>query len=60
MDEFWADKQPMSDLFKSTGLYAKAGTIVEVTLAKELIGKIKVISKLHSFVMSLKKHKIFF
>ena len=50
----------MSDLFKSTGLYAKAGTIVEVTLAKELIGKIKVISKPHSLVIPLKKRKIFF
>jgi hypothetical protein len=45
----------MSDLFKSTGLYAKAGTIVEVTLAKDLIGKIKVISKLHYIVIPFKK-----
>ena len=54
MDEFWPENLYLIDMLRSTGLYAKAGTIVEVTLAKELIGKIKVISKLHSFVIPLK------
>ena len=43
LDTFWADKQPKEDLLRSTGLYAKAGTLVEVTVAKELIDKIKVL-----------------
>ncbi len=54
MDEFWAGEQKFFDLFKSTGLYAKAGTIVEVTLAKDLIGKIKVILKPCIHVILLK------
>ena len=35
----------MFELLRSTGLYAKAGTVVEVTFAKEYIGKMKVIIK---------------
>jgi hypothetical protein len=54
LDEFWAGEQKFFDLFKSTGLYAKAGTIVEVTLAKDLIGKIKVILKPCIHVILLK------
>jgi hypothetical protein len=30
-------------MLRSTGLYAKAGTVVEVTVANHLIDKIKVI-----------------
>ena len=43
LDKYWSDKQFIAVLLRSTGLYAKAGTIVEVTVAKELIGKMKVI-----------------
>jgi hypothetical protein len=43
LDEYWAAKQPKVDPIRSTGLYAKAGTIVEVTVAKEHINQIKVI-----------------
>jgi hypothetical protein len=44
LDTFWADKQSNFDPLRSTGLYAKAGTIIEITVAKELIGKIMVIT----------------
>ena len=44
MDTFWADKQAIFDPLRSTGLYAKAGKIIEITVAKELIGKIMVIT----------------
>jgi hypothetical protein len=43
LDEFWPENLYLFDLLRSTGLYAKAGTIIEVTVAKDLIGKIKVI-----------------
>ena len=44
MDTFWADKQANFDPLRSTGLYAKAGKLIEITVAKELIGKIMVIA----------------
>ncbi len=44
MDTFWADKQANFDPLRSTGLYAKAGKLIEITVAKELIGKIMVIT----------------
>jgi hypothetical protein len=44
LDTFWADKQAIFDPLRSTGLYAKAGKIIEITVAKELIGKIMVIT----------------
>ena len=43
LDEFWPENNYLTDLLRSTGLYAKAGTIVEVTVAKDLFDKIKVI-----------------
>jgi hypothetical protein len=43
LDEFWPENNYLTDLLRSTGLYAKAGTMVEVTVAKDLIDKIKVI-----------------
>jgi hypothetical protein len=42
LDEFWAVKQPNFEPLRSTGLYAKAGKLIEITVAKELIGKIMV------------------
>jgi hypothetical protein len=44
LDEYWATEQPKVDVLRSTGLYAKAGTIVEIAVAKDFITKIQVIS----------------
>jgi hypothetical protein len=42
LDEFWPENLYLIDMLRSTGLYAKAGTVVEVTVAKDLFDKIKV------------------
>ena len=44
LDEYWAPEQPKVDVLRSTGLYAKAGTAVEIAVAKDFLNKIQVIS----------------
>jgi hypothetical protein len=39
---YWAAKQPKVTPLRATRLYAKAGTVVEVIVAKEHLNKIKV------------------
>jgi len=43
LDDYWELSRPKeSFLWKSTGLYAKAGTIVEVTVPAELVNNSQV------------------
>ena len=40
MDEYWEASRPkVAHTWKSTGLYAKAGTIVEIEVPAELVNK---------------------
>ena len=38
----WRNREGTQFVWKSTGLYAKAGTFVEVTVPKEIVNKILV------------------
>jgi len=43
LDDYWETSRPKTPfLWKSTGLYAKAGTIVEVTVPAELVNNSQV------------------
>ena len=43
MDEYWEESRPKEEyIWKSTGLYAKAGTVVEVKVPDELVNKSQV------------------
>ena len=40
MDEYWEATRPkVAHTWKSTGLYAKAGTVVEIEVPAELVNK---------------------
>lgn len=46
MDTYWESKRPKNYyIWKSTGFYAKAGTMVNIEIPTELINIIKVIFK---------------